>query len=126
MNKFITFLLTVLLGPSVFAQNDFTSSVVDFEGRQIDIAPFFEDFPYSQFTMSKEGDKLFYMKMSDENRLQWIALDGVQTLEQGKDAIDADLSKRNCWNPRYNSVDNCMYWIGDESNEEVIENKEIK
>lgn len=120
MNKFIFFLLAVFAGSLAFAQNASTGSVIDFEGRQVEIASFFEDFPYSQFSMSKEGDKLFYVKTSDESRLQWISLDGVQTLAQGKDAISANLSKCNCWSPRYNAADNCMYWIGDENNEEII------
>lgn len=120
MNKFTALLLAALMGSPVLAQDNVASSVIDFEGRQVEIAPFFEDFPYSQFSMSKEGDKLFYLKTSDENKLQWISLDGLQTLDQGKDAISADLSKRNCWSPRYNAVDDCMYWIGDEKNEEII------
>lgn len=121
MNKLTTILLASLMGVPALAQEaPAAGSVIDFEGRQVEIAPFFEDFPYSQFSMSKEGDKLFFLKTSTENRLQWIALDGVQTLEQGKDAIDANLSTRNCWSPRYNAADGCMYWIGDESNEEII------
>lgn len=36
------------------------SLVLNFEGRSIDIAPYFKDFPYSIFTISKDGSKLFY------------------------------------------------------------------
>lgn len=117
MKKITTMILAFLMGMPVFSQNN---AIIDFEGRSIDIAPFFEEFPYSQFSMSKDGNKLFFLKTSTENRLQYITLDGSQTLDQGKDAIDANLSTRNCWNPRYNSNDGCMYWIGDESNEEII------
>lgn len=117
MKKITSMILAFLMGMPVFSQNN---AIIDFEGRSIDIAPFFEEFPYSQFSMSKDGSKLFFLKTSTENRLQYISLDGSQTLEQGKDAIDANLSTRNCWSPRYNSNDGCMYWIGDESNEEII------
>lgn len=117
MKKITTMILASLMGMPVFSQNN---AIIDFEGRSIDIAPFFEEFPYSQFSMSKDGNKLFFLKTSTENRLQYITLDGSQTLDQGKDAIDANLSTRNCWSPRYNSNDGCMYWIGDESNEEII------
>ena len=120
MNKFLFGLLAALMGSPAFSQPATIGSAIEFEGRTVEIAPFFEDFPYSQFSVSKEGDKLFFLKTSDENRLQWIPLDGTATLDQAKDAIDANLSKRNCWSPRYNAKDNCMYWIGDESNEEII------
>ncbi len=33
------------------------SLVLNFEGRSIDIAPYFKDFPYSIFTISKDGSK---------------------------------------------------------------------
>lgn len=117
MRKITTMILAFLMGMPVFSQNN---AIIDFEGRSIDIAPFFEEFPYSQFSMSKDGSKLFFLKTSTENRLQYISLDGNQTLDQGNDAIDANLSTRNCWSPRYNAKDGCMYWIGDESNEEII------
>lgn len=117
MRKITTMILAFLMVMPVFSQNN---AIIDFEGRSIDIAPFFEEFPYSQFSMSKDGSKLFFLKTSTENRLQYISLDGNQTLDQGKDAIDANLSTRNCWSPRYNAKDGCMYWIGDESNEEII------
>ena len=113
-------LLAALIGSSAFAQTEDSASVIEFEGRQVEIAPFFEDFPYSQFTMSKEGDKLFFLRSGAESRLQWIPLDGSHTLADGRDAIDADLSKRNCWHARYNATDGCLYWIGDENNDEII------
>lgn len=119
--KIINLLIPALLiGVPVSAQNQASTPIIEFEGRRIDITPFFDGFPYSQFSMSKEGDKLFFMKTGGENRLQWISLNGNQTLDQGKDAIDADLAKRNCWSPRYNAADSCIYWIGDERNEEII------
>lgn len=118
MNKLTILLLAFLFGMPAFSQK--SESVISFEGRSIDIAPFFEDFPYSQFTMSKDGSKLFFLKTSTENRLQYISLDGKQTLEQGHDAIDVNLSTRNCWDAQFNEADDCMYWIGDEHNEEII------
>ena len=35
------------------------SLVLNFEGRSIDIAPYFKDFPYSIFTISKDGTVVF-------------------------------------------------------------------
>ncbi len=119
--KLISVILTVTaLCPSVFVQAADDGFVMDFQGRKIDIAPFFESFPYSQFSLSKDGKKLFFQKSSDETKLQWIDLTKTTDLKQAKDAIEANLAKCNCWNPQYNASDNCMYWIGDESNDEII------
>lgn len=122
MTKLTAIIAGVVAATSAIAQEGVTtqSSVIPFEGRQVEIAPFFEDFPYSQFSMSKDGSKLFFLKTANENRLQWIPLDGASTLEQGKDAVNADLSKRNCWSPRFNAADGYLYWIGDEHNEEIV------
>lgn len=53
------------------------SLVLNFEGRSIDIAPYFKDFPYSIFTISKDGSKLLFSKR-EKNRLfsGWTLLRG--------------------------------------------------
>lgn len=114
-----TILTATTLWSSVFAQDN-KSFELKFQDRKVDIAPFFEAFPYSQFSMSKDGSKLFFQSSGDQTHLQWIPLDGHSTLDQGKPAIQGDLSKKNCWDPHYNSADGYMYWIGDENNEEII------
>lgn len=98
-----------------------TRSNIPFEGRQVEISPFFDSFPYQYFSMSRDGQKLFFTKTGVENRLQWIALDGQSQLTDGKDAIDANLSARNAWSPTYNDADGYMYWIGDECNDEKVD-----
>ena len=70
MYKFLFVWLAALIGSPAFSQSATMGSAIEFEGRTIEIAPFFEEFPYSQFSVSKEGDKLFFLKTSDENRLQ--------------------------------------------------------
>lgn len=103
---------------NVMAQYPATSDVLEFQNRKIDVAPFFDAFPYSQFRLSDDGTKLFFLKSGAEARMQWIELDGKNTPFDGVDAIDADLSKRNGWNPIYNAGDKMVYWLGDEHNEE--------
>lgn len=103
---------------SAQAQYPATSDVLEFQNRKIDVAPFFDGFPFSQFRLSDDGTKLFFLKSGAEARMQWIELDGKQSPFDGKDAIDADLSKRNGWNPTYNAGDKKVYWLGDEHNEE--------
>lgn len=96
-------------------------SNIPFEGRQVEISPFFDSFPYQYFTMSRDGQKLFFNKTGIENHLQWIPLDGHTQLSEGRNAIDANLSSRNAWSATYNEKDGCMYWIGDEHNDEKID-----
>lgn len=102
----------------IYAQYPATSDVLEFQNRKIDVAPFFDGFPFSLFRLSDDGSKLFFLKSGAESRMQWIGLDGKLTPFDGKDAIDADLSKRNGWNPVYNAGDKKVYWLGDEHNEE--------
>lgn len=51
------------------------SLVLNFEGRSIDIAPYFKDFPYSIFTISKDGSKLLFFKTGEKQTLRgWTLL----------------------------------------------------
>ena len=102
------------------AQYPATSDTLSFQGRSIDVSPFFDAFPYSQFTLSDDGQKLFFLKSGNEAKIQWISLDGKATPFDGVDAINADFSKRNGWHPTYNATDKRMYWLGDEHNEERL------
>lgn len=61
---------------NVMAQYPATSDVLEFQNRKIDVAPFFDAFPYSQFRLSDDGTKLFFLKSGAEARMQWIELDG--------------------------------------------------
>lgn len=111
-------------GPLSLAQTvhhgwkDDGSFVMEFQGRKVDITPFYDEFPYTQFTLSKDGTKLFFRK--DGRLLQWIDLSKGTDLSKAADAIDIDLSRCNCWNTEYNPEDSCVYWIGDENNEEIV------
>ena len=63
----------------IYAQYPATSDVLEFQNRKIDVAPFFDGFPFSQFRLSDDGSKLFFLKSGAESRMQWIELDGKQT-----------------------------------------------
>lgn len=93
---------------------------LQFEGRDIDIAPYFEEFPYTYFNVSKEGDKLIFFQTGNEQKLQWIDIAPGADIRQAKDVTNLDFAKRNCWSPSYNAADDCFYWIGDEKNDEII------
>lgn len=121
MNKLVVFLLLTMACTASSAQPGAPTDLrLTFQGREVNIAPFFEDFPYSQFSLSKDGKKLFFFKTANENTLQWLDLEKENDLSKATDVIDLDFAKRNCWQPEYNEKDGYVYWIGDENNEEII------
>lgn len=120
MNKLIVALMLTMACMASSAQQKASDLVLKFLGRNVDIAPFFEDFPYSQFSLSDDGQKLFFFKTSNQNKLQWLDITKENDLSKATDVVDLDFSKRNCWQPVYNEKDGNVYWIGDENNEEII------
>ncbi|WP_103983965.1 alpha/beta hydrolase family protein [Parabacteroides chinchillae] len=120
MNKLFATLMLVVAVTATTAQQSSSNLTLKFQDRDVNIAPFFEDFPYSQFSLSEDGTKLFFFKTSNANKLQWLDLAKGQDLSKATDVVDLDFSKRNCWGPQYNDKDGCVYWIGDENNEEII------
>jgi dipeptidyl aminopeptidase/acylaminoacyl peptidase len=112
--------MLAMTGITLLAQQNASGLTLKFQKRDVNIAPFFEDFPYSQFSLSKDGKKLFFFKTSNQNKLQWLDLEKEKDLSKAVDALDLDFSKRNGWQPEYNEQDGNVYWIGDEQNEEII------
>lgn len=96
------------------------SLVMDFQGRSIDIAPFYKDFPYSIFSVSKDGGKLLFFKTDDKQVLQQIDITDGADLRNATNVSDTDFSVRNCWNAKFNKADGYVYWIGDEKNDEIV------
>ncbi|MDR1344861.1 MAG: prolyl oligopeptidase family serine peptidase [Tannerellaceae bacterium] len=118
---YLIMLYLPLAGCSPQAARDAAGSLsLSFEGRKIDLSPYLKEFPYSQFSVSKDGSKLFFFKTDTENRLQWIETSKDAALDKASNVIDLDFSKRNCWSPRYNEKDSFFYWMGDEKNDEII------
>ena len=93
---------------------------VTFQGRQIDLQPYVEGFPYSGFQPFYEAGKLYYYHQDSTTLLKAIDLDGSADLAQGEVISDIDFATRNVWGIRYRSTDRRLYWIGDEVNDEVI------
>ncbi|GHT36083.1 hypothetical protein AGMMS49574_27190 [Bacteroidia bacterium] len=116
ISLFLLFLLSV--GCSERATND--NLTLSFEGRSINLAPYLEEFPYMQFSVSKDGEKLFFFKSGNENKMQWLPISKGADLNKAQDVTNLNFATRNCWSPRYNEKDEFVYWIGDESNDEII------
>lgn len=120
MNKLFATLMLTMACMASSAQSTASDLMLKFQGRDVNIAPFFEDFPYSQFSLSEDGKKLFFFKTSNQNKLQWLDMTTEKELSKATDVVDLDFSQRNCWQPVYNEKDGNVYWIGDENNEEII------
>lgn len=120
MNKLFATLMLTMACMASSPQSTASDLMLKFQGRDVNIAPFFEDFPYSQFSLSEDGKKLFFFKTSNQNKLQWLDMTTEKELSKATDVVDLDFSQRNCWQPVYNEKDGNVYWIGDENNEEII------
>lgn len=96
--------------------------IINFIDRDVDIKSFFTEFPYSPYLIkvSEDGTKLFYIKEGETNSLIMLDLDTEKNLDKGVKISDKDFSKRSFWKHSYNSKDNSLYWIGDETNDEII------
>lgn len=99
-----------------------TSDTLSFQGRQLDVTPFFDAFPFNSwsFTLSDDGSKLFFQRVGTgkNSRYQYIEADGKTSPLDGKEAIALDPAKCNVWTPNYNPADGRVYWMGDEDNKE--------
>lgn len=124
MRKVIIVLLGVLSAafPITSCSTNPEKGIVNFKGRKIDIASHLTEFPYSSYVikMSKDCSKLFYLHNGDTARLVMLDLNKSKNLDDGVVICDEDFSKKSFWSHRYNSADNCLYWIGDERNDEII------
>jgi len=98
-------------------KDDFT---IEFKGRQINLSPYFEGFPYSDYIPSYTAGKIFYFKEGEERILHFIDLANEPDFSNGTAISDIDFAKRNTWNIKYNNEDNSLYWSGDEANDEVM------
>lgn len=99
-----------------------TSDILHFQGRDIDVKPIFDGFPFLSwsFRLSDDGSKLFFQRMGTgkDSRYQYIEADGSATPLDGKEAIALDPAKCNVWTPDYSPADGYVYWMGDEDNKE--------
>jgi len=100
--------------------SDKSAKVVQFKGREIDLTPFVEGFPYSGFNPVYAAGKLYYTRRGETTDLLELDLEGNPDLGVGRKISDIDYATRNVWNIRYNKTDNHLYWTGDEINDEII------
>jgi len=101
-------------------ENSKANRMVTFKGRQVDLQPYVEGFPYKDFNPSYAAGKLYYKKDGATTELLELDLKGNPDLTKGRKISDIDFSKRNAWQFEYNKNDKHLYWQGDEKNNEVF------
>ena len=96
---------------------------VAFIDREVDVKSFLEGFPYSTygFYLTPDASRLFYVRQADGNPLLMLDLAESTDISQGKVISDDDWARKNLWNPCYNVKDSCLYWMGDQANDEKID-----
>jgi dienelactone hydrolase len=97
---------------------------VNFLGRDIDLEPYFQDFPYGAWNADFEAGSLFYRNVTPDGT--WLMVQdlevgvGVLDPEAGRRVTDVDLSTRNLWGMKYDSIRGDMIVQADERNDEVM------
>lgn len=119
--KYLTVFITLfcLLG-SCGHEEDPDAAWVSFQGRKVNLTPYFKGFPYKNFHAYYDAGRLFYLREDTTTVLMQVSLDGSADLKQGKVISDIDYAKRNVWTVRFSAADQKLYWSGDEINDEII------
>ena len=116
----IFLLLSIVIFAACQTGGQKSDRLVEFKGRQIDLQPYIEGFPYSGFNPFFEAGKMYYYEQGETTMLKMVDLGAAVDLAKGKVISDIDFSKRNGWCMRDRNNDGNPYWSGDEINEEVI------
>jgi len=98
---------------------------VSFLGREVDLEPYFQDYPYGGWNADFESGKLFYRHTTPEGT--WLMVQDLSVgegelvdPEAGQRVFDIDLSTRNLWGMQYDSIRGDMIAQADERNDEVM------
>lgn len=94
--------------------------IIKFKERKIDLTPYFNAFPYHNFLVSYEANRIFYYKQDETTLLHSVNIKNLN-FNDGKPILDLDLSLRNVWSMKFNKKDKHLYWMGDEKNDEKID-----
>ncbi|RDV38113.1 S9 family peptidase [Bradymonadaceae bacterium TMQ3] len=103
---------------------DPTDYAVTFNGRQIDLRPYVQGFPYSRITPDLEQGHLLYFETTPEGTwmrtIDRLPEQGQVDLSAGVKLNDIDWSTRNYWGGEYNRTLEGLIFRGDERNDERI------
>jgi len=119
-NLFAFTLSLIIFANCQLSKTDTDNRLIEFRDRNIDLKPYVDGFPYSNFNPFYKAGKLFYYHVDSTTMLKKVDLSGDVDLSQGKLISDIDYSKRNVWSIRYRTRDKSLYWQGDELNDEIM------
>lgn len=113
----------MLLATAAFSCSSPKEGTVEFLGRDVPVQSFLEGFPYSAwgFYLSDDASRLTYVRNTDGSPLLMLELDKSTDISKGKVISADDWSKKNFWSPEWNEKDGCLYWMGDQANDEKID-----
>ncbi len=101
--------------------------MIRYKDRQIDLAPYFEGFPYKgiawgSYTVDLKAGKVFYRKIEGGEEfvhaLDWTS--GSMDLSKGKRVSSVGFTQRNLWGVKASLVTKAVYFQGDENNDEIF------
>jgi dienelactone hydrolase len=101
-------------------------TTVSFLDRPVDLSPFLEGFPYSEFRPSLEHGRMFFMHTGERYVLRSLALPepGAAVTPLGLDGAEAisevDWSTRSLWGLRVHPATNTLWLHADASNDEQM------
>ena len=115
--------LGMLLLSAAFSCSSPEEGTIEFLGRNVPVQSFLEGFPYSTygFYLSDDATKLVYTRNTDGSPLLMLDLEESTDIGKGKVISADDWSKKNFWEPHWNEKDGCLYWMGDQANDEKID-----
>ncbi|MBQ7708484.1 MAG: prolyl oligopeptidase family serine peptidase, partial [Bacteroidales bacterium] len=121
--KRLNIFLGMLLLSAAFSCSSPKEGTVEFLGRDVPVQKFLEGFPYSTygFYLSEDATKLIYTRNTDGSPMLMLDLSKDTDIAKGKVISADDWSKKNFWHPHWNEKDGCLYWIGDQANDEKMD-----
>ena len=117
----------MLLLPAAFLLFSCTPKADDgkiaFLDREVDVRSFLEGFPYSTwgFYLSDDASRLVYVRNTGGNPLLMLDLSESTDIADGRVISSDNWAGKNFWSPEYNPADSCLYWMGDQDNDEKID-----
>src|SRR5690554_5964546 len=99
-------------------------------GREVDLGPFLEGFPYTHFSPSLEHGRMYFIETGDRYVLRSLALpDSDQGADQpvagldlsaGEAVTEVDWSTRSLWSVRTHAPSNSLWLHADARNDEQM------
>ena len=113
----------MLLLSAAFSCCHKAEGTLEFLGRDVPVQSFLEGFPYSPwgFHLSDDATKLTYVRNTGGSPLLMLDLTKSTDIGKGEVISAEDWSLRNMWSPVWNEKDSCLYWMGDQANDEKID-----